>query len=323
MEGKLKIIFFGTPEFAVPSLDILLKNNYEVAAVVTTPDQPAGRGLHLTPSAVKKFSLSHNLKILQPVKLKDGIFLKETRNLNANLFVVVAFRMMPIELWQMPSLGTFNLHASLLPQYRGPAPINRAIMNGEKETGVTTFFLKHEVDTGNILFQEKVLVRENETAGELHDKLTITGADLVLKTVKSIENGNFKEVSQSSLLTENTALKAAPKIFKEDCRIYWNQSVENIHNHIRGLSPYPGAFTELISPDGKVFLLKIFESEKDFTLTNSTIGKIETDGKTFFNITGKNGFIKIVQLQFPGKKKLFVNVFLRGFSITEQWRVKE
>jgi methionyl-tRNA formyltransferase len=322
VEKKLKIIFLGTPEFAVPSLEILLKNNYDLVAVVTAPDQPAGRGLQLTSSAIKTFCLQHNLKILQPHKLKDEFFLNEIKNLNADLFVVVAFRMMPEELWQMPSLGTFNLHASLLPQYRGAAPINRAIMNGETETGVTTFFLKHEVDTGNILFREKVFIGENETAGELHDKLMVDGADLVLKTVKAVENGSCKEIFQSSLLKENDQIKAAPKIFKEDCRINWNQPVEIIHNHIRGLSPYPGAFTEIISPDGKIIFAKIFRSEKNFALANFIPGKIETDGKTFLKISGTDGCIKIIELQFPGKKKLSIDQLLRGFSITAEWKIK-
>ncbi|HKR06633.1 MAG TPA: methionyl-tRNA formyltransferase [Bacteroidia bacterium] len=320
-ENKFKIVFLGTPEFAVPSLEILLKNNYEIAGVVTAPDQPSGRGLQVTPSPVKKFAHQHNLKIFQPGKLKDEKFLSEIKNLNADLFIVVAFRMMPKELWKMPRLGTFNLHASLLPQYRGAAPINRAIMNGEKETGVTTFFLKHEVDTGNILFREKISIRENETAGELHDKLKLIGAELVLKTVKAIEANNFKEVPQSELAEENEQLKTAPKIFKEDGKINWNQNVEVIHNQIRGLSPYPGAFTEIISPDQQTYLVKIFNCEKEISSILFSPGKIETDGKTFLKIAGTNGFIKILELQLQGKKKLFAEEFLRGFKISNGWTV--
>jgi methionyl-tRNA formyltransferase len=319
-DRKLKIIFLGTPEFAVSSLEILLKNNYEIAGVVTAPDQPSGRGLQLTQSAVKKFALQHHLKIFQPVKLKDEQFLGEIKKLNADLFIVVAFRMMPKELWQMAPLGTFNLHASLLPQYRGAAPINRAIMNGEKQTGVTTFFLKHEVDTGNILLQEKVSIGENETAGELHDKLKIAGPELVLKTVKAIETNNYKEVSQTELLNENEQLKTAPKIFKDDCRINWNQNIEIIHNHIRGLSPYPAAFTEIISPDKQIYLVKIFKSEKEISATATSAGKLETDGKTFLKISGTNGFIKIPEIQLQGKKKLLAEEFLRGFKISNDWK---
>jgi methionyl-tRNA formyltransferase len=321
-ENKFTIVFLGTPEFAVSSLEILLQNNYEITGVVTAPDQPSGRGLQVTSSPVKKFALQHNLKIFQPGKLKDEKFLSELKNLTADLFIVVAFRMMPKELWQIPRLGTFNLHASLLPQYRGAAPINRAIMNGEKETGVTTFFLKQEMDTGNILFREKISISEKETAGELHDKLKLTGAELVLKTVKAIEANNFKEILQSELTEENQQLKTAPKIFKEDCKINWNQNVELIHNQIRGLSPYPGAFTEIISPDQQTHLIKIFKSEKEISSAIASPGKTETDGKTFLKITGRNGFIKIIEVQLQGKKKLFAEEFLRGFKISNDWKIK-
>ncbi|MEO5571628.1 MAG: methionyl-tRNA formyltransferase [Bacteroidia bacterium] len=319
-ERKLKIIFLGTPEFAVPSLEILLKNRYEIAGVVTAPDQPSGRGLQLTPSAIKKFAVENNLRIFQPEKLKDEDFLNEIRKLNPDLQIVVAFRMMPKELWQLPRLGTFNLHASLLPQYRGAAPINRAIMNGEKETGVTTFFLKHEVDTGNILFREKVSINENETAGELHDKLKLIGAELVLKTVKAIEENNYKEISQSELTRVDEQLKPAPKIFKEDCRINWDQNIETIHNYIRGLSPYPAAFTEIISSDHQKHFVKIFKSEQEASSAHTVPGKMETDGKTFLTIAGKNGFLKITELQLQGRKKLLVEELLRGFKITNDWK---
>ena len=320
-EKKLRIVFLGTPEFAVPSLEILLKNNYEIAGVVTAPDQPSGRGLQLTPPAIKKFALQNNLEIFQPEKLKEERFLSELKKLNADLQIVVAFRMMPKELWQMPLQGTFNLHASLLPQYRGAAPINRAIMNGEKETGVTTFFLKHEVDTGNILFREKVLIDENETAGELHDTLKMIGGDLVLKTVKAIESNNYKEIPQSELTGKGEPLKTAPKIFREDCKISWNQNVEVIHNQVRGLSPYPGAFTEIVSPGGQKYLIKIFKSEKEITSVSILPGKIETDEKTYLKIEGANGFIKITELQLQGKKKLFIEEFLRGFKVTTDWKI--
>ena len=321
-EKKLRIVFLGTPGFAVPSLEILLKNNYEIAGVVTAPDQPSGRGLQLTSSAIKMFALGNSLRIFQPEKLKEENFLSELKKLNADLQIVVAFRMMPKELWQMPRLGTFNLHASLLPHYRGAAPINRAIMNGEKESGVTTFFLKHEVDTGNILFREKVLIDENETAGALHDKLKMIGGDLVLKTVKAIEENNYTEIPQSELIRKDEKLKTAPKIFREDCKINWNRDIEVIHNQVRGLSPYPAAFTEIVSPvEATRFLIKIFKSEKEISSVNTFPGKIETDGKTFLKIAGKNGYIKAAELQLQGKKKLFAGEFLRGFKITNDWKV--
>ncbi|MFI5220101.1 MAG: methionyl-tRNA formyltransferase [Bacteroidia bacterium] len=321
-EKNFKIVFLGTPEFAVPSLEILLKNNYNVVGIVTAPDKPSGRGLQLTPSVVKKFALQHNLKIFQPENLKDPKFLNDIKSLTLGLMIVVAFRMMPLELWQMPRMGTFNLHASLLPQYRGAAPINRAIMNGEKETGVTTFFLKHQVDTGNILFREKVLIDENETAGELHDRLMITGAELVLKTVQAIEEGTAKEIPQSTLITENEFLKTAPKIFKEDCRIDWNKTMTAIHNHIRGLSPCPAAFTHLISPEGENVMVKIFKSRPDFSSEKTKAGTIITDSKTFLKIACGDGWIRILEMQLPGKKKLAVEEMLRGFAITNKWKVE-
>lgn len=318
---NLKIVFLGTPGIAVPSLEILLKNNYNVVGVVTAPDKPSGRGLQLASSAVKQIALQHRLKVFQPENLKDKIFLNEIKSLAPDLMVVVAFRMMPQELWQLPPMGTFNLHASLLPHYRGAAPINRAIMNGEKETGVTTFFLKHQVDTGNILFSEKVLIDENETAGELHDRLMITGAQLVLKTVNAIEKGMAKEIPQSTLITENEFLKTAPKIFKEDCRIDWNKTMAEIHNHIRGLSPYPAAFAQLISPEGEIISVKIYKSRTDFSLEKSKPGTVFTDSKTFLKISCADGWIKILEMQLPGKKKFPVEEVLRGFGITGEWKV--
>jgi methionyl-tRNA formyltransferase len=320
-EKKLKIVFLGTPQFAVPSLEILLKNNYSIAAVVTAPDQPSGRGLQMNAPAIKKVAMEHHLKVLQPEKLKDKGFLNELKKLNADLQIVVAFRMMPEELWSMPRLGTFNLHASLLPQYRGAAPINRAIMNGEKETGVTTFFLKHEIDTGDILFRESVMIGENETAGELHDHLMLKGAELVLKTVQAIEQNNYKEIPQSVLVTSNETLKKAPKIFKEDCKINWNQSIENIHNHIRGLSTYPTAFTQLLSPEKEVIPVKIFKAEKKYTANHVMPGEIETDSKTYLRIAGADGFLNILELQLPGKKRHSIADLLRGFSFSNKWEI--
>jgi methionyl-tRNA formyltransferase len=249
----------GTPEFAVTSLEELLESGCDVVGVVTAPDKPAGRGQVITEPEVKKFAAARGIKVLQPEKLKDAEFLAQLKALNADLQVVVAFRMLPEVVWNMPPKGTINLHASLLPQYRGAAPINWAVINGETETGVTTFFLKHEIDTGDILFTEKVSVPENFTAGDLHDKLMHKGAGLLVKTVKAIESGRYKEQPQVHL-AENAELKHAPKIFKEDCRVNWDKPMANVYNHIRGLSPYPTAFTTL---NGKT--LKIFNGVKDFT----------------------------------------------------------
>jgi methionyl-tRNA formyltransferase len=252
---KLRIIFLGTPGFAVPSLEALIDNRFDVAAVITAPDKPAGRGLQLQESPVKQFAVSKGIPVLQPVKLKDPEFLEELKSYNANLQIVIAFRMLPVAVWDMPELGTFNLHASALPQYRGAAPINWAIINGEKETGLTTFFLKHEIDTGDILFQERIRIEEGETAGQLHDRMAEAGAKLVVQTAKAIEKDEVVPMPQPRI-TEH--LKPAPKIFKEDCRIQWNKSSHDIHNLIRGLSPFPGAFTTL---DGKVH--KIYYTSKD------------------------------------------------------------
>lgn len=308
----MRIVFMGTPDFAVPSLEILLENGYEIAAVVTAPDKPAGRGQLLRGSPVKEFAASRDLNVLQPAKLKDPSFIASLGSLGADLFVVVAFRMLPEIIWAMPPLGTFNLHASLLPQYRGAAPINRAIMNGETETGATTFFLQQEIDTGLILMQDKIPVGENETAGELHDKLMETGSHLVLQTVKAIEEGTAIPVSQEVLIHAETSagreLKAAPKIFKDDCRISWGSPLEDIHNFIRGLSPYPTAFTEL---NGKS--LKIFKSRKEKARHAEPAGKFISDGRTFFKAAVPGGFIHLEELQLQGKKRMNVREFLKGY----------
>ncbi len=257
--NKLRIVFMGTPEFAVPSLNKLYEAGYDIAGVITAPDKPAGRGMKLSESAVKKYALEKNLKILQPAKLKDPGFIKELEALKADVQVVVAFRMLPEAVWNMPPLGTINLHGSLLPQYRGAAPINWAIINGEKETGVTTFKLKHEIDTGDILLQQKIKIEEDETAGSLHDKMMDVGADLLLQTINQLEQGTIKEVPQNSPFTiDHSPPPLAPKIFTEMCEINWNKNVKDIYNFIRGLSPYPAAFTYL---NGKK--LKIFSAGKE------------------------------------------------------------
>lgn len=311
----------GTPDFAVPSLDILVKNNYNIVGVITVPDKPAGRGQQLHQSAIKEYALRNNLKILQPEKLKDPSFIEELKSLNADLQIVVAFRMLPEIVWNMPRLGTFNLHASLLPQYRGAAPINRAIMNGEKETGATTFFLKHEIDTGKIIFQEKVAIGENTIAGELHDELMMKGAELVLKTVKAIENNDYPRVDQSEFYKSKDELKEAPKIFKEDCKINWSKSVDEIHNHIRGLSPYPAAFTNFISPDDRPLLVKIYRTEKVNTEHNYSTPALLTDSKKTIKIAVKGGFINILELQLAGKKRMSTEELLRGFPLNAKWKI--
>lgn len=319
--STLNIIFMGTPEFAVHSLDILIKNGFNVVAVVTSPDKPAGRGLEIKYSAVKEFALKNNLNVLQPENLKSEDFLNQLKTINADLQIVVAFRMLPESVWSMPRLGTFNLHASLLPQYRGAAPINRAIMNGEKETGVTTFFLQHQIDTGKIIFREKVTIGENETAGELHDRLMQVGADLVLKTVTSIAAGTQTEVEQAQFMKSGEMLNEAPKIFKQDCKIDWTKSASEIHNLIRGLSPYPAAFTEFISPDGKKYIVKIFSASKELRPPNNAAASISSDSSTFIKVAVKDGIISIHELQLAGKKRMPVSDFLRGFQLNEQWKL--
>ena len=312
----LRIVFMGTPEFAVASLDALVKAGYTIIAVVTAPDKPAGRGMKLTESAVKKYALEQGLRILQPVKLKDPLFVDELRSLKADMQIVVAFRMLPEMVWNMPPMGTINVHGSLLPQYRGAAPINWAVINGEKETGVTTFKLQQEIDTGNILLQQSFAIGEDETAGELHDRMKETGAKLLVQTIDDLVNGTIEEKAQqhSALTTghlplHTRPLKHAPKIFTETCRIDWNKPVEEIHNLIRGLSPFPAAFTLL---DGKT--LKIFRAKKNTTAPLIPPGKYESDGKQFFRYAGKDGYIEIQELQLEGKKRMPVEAFLRGYK---------
>lgn len=316
----MRIIYMGTPEFAVEPLKLLLENNYNIVAVITVPDKPAGRGQQLQQSAVKKFAIEKGLTILQPEKLKDEFFLEQLRALNADLQIVVAFRMLPEVVWNMPRLGTFNLHGSLLPQYRGAAPINWAVINGDKETGVSTFFLQHEIDTGKIIFQDKVTINESDSAGDIHDRLMIVGAKLVLKTVQAIELNNYPQIDQTQLIEANTVLNNAPKLFKDDCRIDWSKTTTQIYNHIRGLSPYPTAYTELVSPDGNSHLLKVFKTKKEQDLPVTPVGAIDTDAKTYLKITTADGCLSIEELQLAGKKRMLVTDFLRGFPINNQWK---
>lgn len=303
----MRIIFMGTPDFAVASLDALVQSGENIVAVVTAPDKPAGRGQKLHQSAVKVYAEAHNIPVLQPIKLKDPGFLKELQSYQADLQIVVAFRMLPESVWNMPNNGTINVHASLLPQYRGAAPINHAIINGEQVTGVSTFLLQHEIDTGNILLSKEVTIAPDDNAGILHDKLMHTGAQLLLETVASLKNNNLTPTAQNTLIPENE-LKHAPKIFKEDCQINWNQDVDIIYNHIRGLSPYPAAYTSL---DNKV--LKLYVGTKEYCAPDIAPGDYITDGKSYLKFAGNNGYINVVQLQIEGKKKMEIIDFLRGY----------
>lgn len=301
----MRIIFMGTPDFAVASLEALLDAGENVVAVITTPDKPAGRGQKMQESAVKKFAVQKGLPVLQPEKLKAPEFLSELQRYRADLQVVVAFRMLPEAVWNMPPLGTINVHASLLPQYRGAAPINHAIINGEAFSGVTTFLLQHEIDTGHILFSKKVAIGPNDNAGVLHDNLMKAGAEVLLETVAAIKNNSVTPISQDSVAETN--LKTAPKIFKNDCLIDWNRPTEVVFNQIRGLSPYPTAFTYL---QGKV--LKIFETTKT-TRIDKAPGDFETDGKTYLSFATEDGALQIMSLQLEGKKRMEIAEFLRGY----------
>ncbi|MBS1917180.1 MAG: methionyl-tRNA formyltransferase [Bacteroidetes bacterium] len=299
----------GTPEFAVASLDALVNAGCKIVAVITAPDKPSGRGMKINESAVKKYALEKGLTVLQPEKLKDPQFIETLRSLHADLQIVVAFRMLPEIVWNMPTMGTVNLHGSILPQYRGAAPINWAVINGEKETGVTTFKLQHEIDTGDILLSRKIPIGENETAGELHDEMKIIGADLLVETIKGLAEGNLKEQAQSSVIGQQQSdLKHAPKIFTEDCRIDFSKTVDEVHNLIRGLSPFPGAFTHM---DNK--LLKIYRSEKEKKQPSVEAGNYETDKKTFLKFACADGYIHLKEIQPEGKKKMMIEDFLRGW----------
>ncbi len=334
----MRILFMGTPDFAVASLDALVRDGQEIVAVVTSPDKPAGRGRKIQYSAVKKYVLEmgqsdhqgqtnhdnqsdhegsesfKSPKILQPEKLKSPEFLSELSALNPDLIVVVAFRMLPEEVWAYPSMGTINLHASLLPQYRGAAPINRVIMNGETETGVTTFFIEKDIDTGKIIMQEPVAIDPEDNAGTLHDKIMETGAGLLVRTVNAIKKGNPPEKLQSELLKPGETLKTAAKIFKEDCRIKWDQPVQVVHDHIRGLSPYPGAWCMLISPSGEKRILKVYASEKLKRDTLFPPGTLMTVGQSRFQVVCRDGMILLTDVRLEGKKRMNIEDFMRGIK---------
>lgn len=304
---SLRIVFMGTPVFAATSLETLIDNGFNVVAVVTAPDKPAGRGLQLQQSAVKKLALERSIPVLQPEKLKSPEFIEELRSYNADLQVVVAFRMLPEVVWNMPPMGTINVHGSLLPDYRGAAPINHAIMNGEKETGVTTFKLKHQIDTGDILLSDKLRIGEDETAGELHDRMMVAGAKLLIRTLDELLAGNIQPKPQPFTSQD----KHAPKIHTQDCKLDFNQTAEQVHNIIRGLSPFPGAFTTLA---GK--MLKIYRTRVNVSSTK-TPGSITTDNKKQFLIHCKEGSIEVLELQLEGKKRMDVEDFLRGYRFTD------
>ncbi|MBD8001623.1 MULTISPECIES: methionyl-tRNA formyltransferase [Bacteroidaceae] len=314
MEKKdLRIVYMGTPEFAVESLKRLVEGGYNIVGVITMPDKPMGRhGSVLQPSPVKQYAVSQGLKVLQPEKLKDESFVAELRELKADLQIVVAFRMLPEVVWNMPRLGTFNLHASLLPQYRGAAPINWAVINGETETGITTFFLKHEIDTGEIIDQVRVPIADTDNVGDVYERLMNLGGDLVVKTVDSILDGSVKTVPQDKL-AEGEVLRPAPKIFKETCRIDWSKGVKQIYDFVRGLSPYPAAWTELCQGSTAPQVLKIYETDKIFAEHSFEPGAVVTDKKTYFRIAVTDGYINIRSLQLAGKKRMGVADFLRGY----------
>jgi methionyl-tRNA formyltransferase len=313
----MKIVFMGTPDFAVPSLTILAEN-HDVVGVITAPDKPAGRGKKLKSSAIKEKAVALGLHILQPTNLKDANFQKALHDLNADLFVVVAFRMLPESVWAMPPKGTINLHASLLPQYRGAAPINRAIMNGETETGMTTFFIEREIDTGKIIARKKVSIGPNETAGELHDRMMVSGADLLLESVNKIESEKVEGLSQSEA-TEGLELKAAPKIFREDCKIDWSQSVMEIHNHIRGLSPYPAAWTHSEAGGKEIETFKLYETRAEEIKHDKAIGSILVESDTLY-IYVPGGRLKVEVIQAPSKKRMKTSDFLRGYSFPDGFK---
>lgn len=315
----LRIVFMGTPEFAVSSLKTLLDADYNIVAVITAPDKPAGRGKKISQPAVKRYAVGQGLKVLQPPRLKNPEFLNELESLKADLQVVVAFRMLPEQVWGMPPMGTINLHASLLPQYRGAAPIHHAIINGEKETGLTTFLLQKEIDTGNILFRKKLEIGPEETVGELHDRMMVAGGQLLVETIERFCNGEVVPIDQNQLIPSGTVLKHAPKIFKEDCRIRWNNDLDTVHNFIRGLSPYPCAFSMLTSPEGESIIMKIYRASREKSPRQFHPGTIFTDDKTYVKVAVVDGFIQLHELQLAGKKRLQIAEFLRGFIINDRW----
>ncbi|MDO6759177.1 methionyl-tRNA formyltransferase [Tamlana sp. 2_MG-2023] len=307
----LRIVFMGTPDFAVDTLKTLVENNKNIVGVITAPDKPAGRGRKLNESAVKKYAVSQNLNVLQPTNLKEEAFLEELKSLNANLQIVVAFRMLPKLVWSMPEYGTFNLHASLLPNYRGAAPINWAIINGETKTGVSTFFIDEEIDTGDMILQEEISIEPNENAGSLHDKLMTIGSNLVLKTVESIEKGSVKTIPQK----DSADIKTAYKLNKDNCKINWESSMDNIFNHIRGLSPYPAAWTTLKNGEDELDI-KIYATKKELADHNDTIGTIISTKKEL-KVAVTDGYLILQEIKLPGKRAMDIKSLLNGYTFEE------
>lgn len=315
----LRIVYMGTPDFAVEPLRRLVEGGYEVVGVITMPDKPAGRGHKMQYSPVKEYALEKGLPLLQPEKLKNEDFIEALREWKADLQIVVAFRMLPEVVWDMPRLGTFNLHASLLPQYRGAAPINWAVINGDTETGITTFFLKHEIDTGEVIQQVRIPIADTDNVEVVHDKLMKLGGRLVVETVDAILHGAVSPISQEEMAVVGE-LRPAPKIFKETCRIDWNRQVKQVYDFIRGLSPSPAAWSELVNPQGDAVVVKIFEGEKQHEAHQLAPGTLVTDGKTFLKVAVADGYIDICSLQLPGKKRLKTDELLRGFHLTNEYK---
>ncbi len=314
----LRIIYMGTPDFAVETLRLLVERGYNVVAVVTMPDKPAGRGHKIQFSPVKQYALSVGLPILQPERLKDEAFLEELRSYEAHLQIVVAFRMLPQVVWDMPPMGTFNLHASLLPQYRGAAPINWAVMNGDKETGITTFFLTHEIDTGKVIQRKSIPISDTDNVGIIHDQLMVMGAEMVCETVDNIIAGNVVAIPQEELMTD-APLRPAPKIFKDTCHIDFTRPVQQLYNQVRGLSPYPAAWCEFVSPSQEVIGVKVFEASVRECAHNYPYGCVVTDGKKNIEIACEGGFLKLESLQLAGKKRLSAEELLRGFRLNNDY----
>lgn len=311
----------GTPDFAVESLRQLVEGGYNVVGVITMPDKPAGRGHKIQYSPVKQYALEKQLPLLQPERLKDEEFLEALRAWKADLQIVVAFRMLPEVVWNMPRLGTFNLHASLLPQYRGAAPINWAVINGDTETGITTFFLKHEIDTGEVIQQVAVPIADTDNVEVVHDKLMMLGGKLVVETVEAILNDTVKTIPQEEMAVVGE-LRPAPKIFKDTCRINWNQPVKKVYDFIRGLSPYPAAWSELITAEGETVVLKVFETEKVYEPHQLEVGTVLTDGKKYLKVAVPDGFVSLLSLQLPGKKRLKTDELLRGYRLADGCKMK-
>lgn len=318
---ELRIVYMGTPDFAVETLRLLVENKYNVVAVVTMPDKPAGRGHKIQFSPVKQYALSVGLPILQPVNLKDEAFIEELRSYQAHLQIVVAFRMLPQIVWDMPPMGTFNLHASLLPQYRGAAPLNWAIMNGDKETGITTFFLTHEIDTGRVIQRRSIEIADTDNVGIIHDKLMMMGAEMVCETVDNIIADKVVAIPQEELMTDEP-LRPAPKIFKDTCHLDFTRSVEQLYNQVRGLSPYPAAWCEFVSPEGEAIGVKIFEAARHTCNHNLTPGTVVTDGKKNIEIACEDGYLQLLSLQLAGKKRLSAEELLRGFRLTNDYKAQ-